>query len=414
MRQLIIITLALCMTLNAWAQHPSCDGMRYLSPIFPTLNTTLDVQFGSNTTIGGNAIDLKMDIYEPVGDTAVMRPLVILAFGGSFVSGNRQQMADLCEHYAQRGFVAATIDYRLYDGWFIPLPDSVDMITVVIQAVSDMKAAIRYFREDAGTVNNYRIDPNFIVVGGASAGGILASHVAYVDSTDNLDPIELNQINNSGGFQGNSSANTQYSSAVQGVLSFSGALHYVHYMSANEPPLFAAHDDGDNVVPYDFGSATFFGFLPIVSMAGSASMHAQANALGIYSDFVSVPGSGHVSYFQGNSTWRDTVLTASNEFLNTLLCSNSVMVENIPTRSIDAQFYPNPSHGIMTLELAEVPADYTITIYDNLGRVVLQTEAITEHYYTLNHENVAPGIYYAVVRFDDATIAPVQTKVVFR
>lgn len=36
------------------------------------------------------------------------------------------------------------------------------MTDVVIKAVGDMKAAVRFLRQDAATVNNYRIDTNLL------------------------------------------------------------------------------------------------------------------------------------------------------------------------------------------------------------------------------------------------------------
>jgi len=415
----IFITLSLlcCAFILCAQQHPSCDGQRYLTPIYSELDTTLNVVFGNSTSIGGNNKDLLMDVYEPSGDTATMRPLVILAFGGSFVAGDRSSVADLCEHYAKRGFVAATIDYRLFDGWFIPLPDSIDLIEVVIQAVSDMKAAIRFFREDAATLNKYKIDPNKIFVGGESAGGILASHVAYIDSNDVLDPLEQTFLAAHGGWDGNSSTNTQYSSKVQGVLSFSGALHYARYMNAGEPPLFCAHDDNDNIVPYGNGYATFFGFLPIVSMQGSATMHSKANAEGIYTEMVTITNSsGHVSYASSNSPWRDSVLERSDEFLANILCPSTVNIEEVvlEKNTTVAAFYPNPATTQLTVELENLTSSYTITVYDQMGRLVRHESNLVDHYYELNRQNLPTGIYYVQLTFDDATQLPIKTKVIFQ
>ena len=150
--QKIIFTLSLLTGIicSAIAQnHPTCDGSRYVSQVFTTVDTTMDVWYGNNTTYAGNNLDLYMDIYQPTGDVAAMRPAIILAFGGSFISGEKEDMHSLCLYYASRGFVAVTIDYRLYDGPFFPFPDSAAMTDVVIKAVGDMKASIRFLREDA-------------------------------------------------------------------------------------------------------------------------------------------------------------------------------------------------------------------------------------------------------------------------
>ena len=58
---------------------------------------------------------LLMDLYQPVGDTARLRPLVILAHGGAFLRGDKrcEKMPVFCRELAMRGFVVASIDYRL-------------------------------------------------------------------------------------------------------------------------------------------------------------------------------------------------------------------------------------------------------------------------------------------------------------
>ena len=62
----------------------------------------------------------------------------------------------MCEYFARRGYVAASIDYRLYDGVLFPTPDSLVMADEMLKAVSDMKAAVRFFREDADQSNIYK------------------------------------------------------------------------------------------------------------------------------------------------------------------------------------------------------------------------------------------------------------------
>lgn len=396
--------------------HATCNGSRYVSEEFTTVDTTLAVQYGSNATFAGNAQDLYMDIYEPSGDTAARRPVVILAFGGSFIGGRRENMSDLCQYYAQRGFVAVTIDYRLYDGPVLPLPNATTMTDVVIKAVSDMKAAVRFLKEDAATNNTYKVDPNMIFVGGVSAGGIVASHTAYIDSTDNIAASELTAINNNGGFSGNSSNNAgMYSSEVQGCINFSGALRDANYIDANDPPLFSAHDDGDGVVPYNGGNATILSF-PIIYVEGSAVMHTKADSVGIANYLITIPNSsGHVSFFGSNATqWQDTVLNTSADFLhNQILCPLITHTNSVELQELLAQIYPNPAAIDLVIELEDLPSAYHLTLYDNMGRLVFQKQAIAERHYILTREHFPSGIYHLNIQFEDERIAPIQSKVIF-
>ena len=172
----------------AFAQnYPGCDDIRYRTDVFTEVESTLGLSYGSGTTIAGNSQELFLDVYQPVGDVQEIRPVIILAFGGSFISGERGDLAGLCESYARRGFVAVSIDYRLYDLPLIPFPTSDEMRDVVVRSISDFKAAIRFMREDAATSNTFRIDPNMIFVGGVSAGAIAAAHTAVLDETDDID-----------------------------------------------------------------------------------------------------------------------------------------------------------------------------------------------------------------------------------
>jgi hypothetical protein len=418
--QKLIFTLSLLtgMVCSAFAQnHPTCDGNRYVNPSFATVDTTLTVLYGNNTTFAGNNQDLYMDIYEPTGDAAAMRPAIILAFGGSFISGQREDMEDLCRYYAHHGFVAVTIDYRLYDGPLFPFPDSSDMTDVVIKAVGDMKASIRFLREDAATANTYRIDPNMIFVGGISAGGIAAAHTAYVDSTDNIAPNEMMAINNNGGYEGNSSTNVgMYSSEVHGVVNFSGALRDADYIGANSAPLFSAHDDMDGTVPYAYGSAQVFG-IPIIAVEGSSVMATKATNAGVTNFLITLPNStGHVSYFGSNAAqWQDTVLNTSGEFLHdNVICPLISSVGALSTELVTAKFYPNPSNVDMTVAFENLSSSYTIALYDNMGRQVFQEKEINTDRYLLAKENFAAGVYFVNIQFEDGSIAPIQSKVIFQ
>lgn len=178
MKTLLFVLLFLIGSLYAGAQIPSCDGNRYKHPVFGSIDSIKDVEYGRNYTMNHVLQLLKMDIYEPHADTAVRRPLIIFIHGGAFITGGKSDIRELCMRFAFRGFVTASIDYRLID---VPVFDSLIVIEGLVQAMSDAKAAVRFFAEDASKGNFYRTDTNFIFISGLSAGGCIASHVAYLD-----------------------------------------------------------------------------------------------------------------------------------------------------------------------------------------------------------------------------------------
>lgn len=156
--------------------HAQCPAGRHVSDTYFPSITMDSVTYSS-------AYSLKMDIYQPVGDTMSARPIIILAHGGSFIGGDRASdgtVDSLCARFAHRGYVTASIDYRLSDALSMISSDSTMAIDEVIKAISYGKAAVRYFRQDRATTNTYKIDTNKIYVGGNSAGAVLYMHVGYL------------------------------------------------------------------------------------------------------------------------------------------------------------------------------------------------------------------------------------------
>jgi len=94
-----------------------------------------------------------MDIYTGEGDNEGNRPLIILAHGGGFTDGDKEEFEEFSAFLAKSGYVVASINYRLLD---IELTETT-IKRAVIEAVTDMKAAARYFVKDAGGSNTYRI-----------------------------------------------------------------------------------------------------------------------------------------------------------------------------------------------------------------------------------------------------------------
>ena len=83
-----------------------CNG-RYNTEIFTNVNKI--------TLVYSSVYNLEMDIYQPDGDLEINRPVIIFMHAGSFTGGTRDMadMVTLCESFAKRGYVTASIDYRL-------------------------------------------------------------------------------------------------------------------------------------------------------------------------------------------------------------------------------------------------------------------------------------------------------------
>lgn len=123
---------------------------------------------------------------------------IIIIHGGGWRSGNRQQHHPMAQKLASLGYVCFTPEYRLSTEALFPA------------AIYDLKAAIRWVRENA---NQYNVDPNQIVALGFSAGGELAS---FMGTTGNM-PLFEGVVTNSDSL-----------SQVNAVIDIDGTLSFVH------------------------------------------------------------------------------------------------------------------------------------------------------------------------------------------
>ena len=168
-----------------------CIGGRYLEEIF-NVDVQYEIEYGENINQNLLGVDytqtLYMDIYSPENDELSDRPLIFFMFGGSFIGGSKSSgdIVALCTQYAQRGYVAVAIDYRL-SPVLIFNPTEEVAYKAVLKAIHDVKAAIRYFRMmDELSQETYRIDSNRIFVGGVSAGAIAAVNSGYLDEYEEI------------------------------------------------------------------------------------------------------------------------------------------------------------------------------------------------------------------------------------
>ena len=314
-------------------------GDRYQTDIFTDFTVMQDVPYGSNIDAEGNIKNLKFDFYEPANDDLEKRPLIIWAHGGAFVAGNENSadIVQLCEAFSRKGYVNASINYRLLSNEYIAAQLAVGVpleeifFDAVVKAVGDMRAAIRFFRKDAATDNFYNIDPNQIYVGGASAGGFMALHTAYLRTESDFDNYTIVDgmqfVNANGGFEGDS-GNAGYSSAVSGAINLCGAIGSPDFMQAGEVPVVSIHGDADTVVPYDSASPDANGF-GAIELYGSYFVHEKANALGIHNALWTLEGEAHMAHASAVN-FPQTVSFIS-DFLYPLIECESVLECSTPT-----------------------------------------------------------------------------------
>jgi para-nitrobenzyl esterase len=118
-RVLILTTIFFALIGKAYGQYCTND-LRYTEvPYFDSTKITIgaNIQYGIAQDFQGSPYTLRMDLYYPnlTIDTSPKRPFVMLFHGGGFSSGDKQSgdIKDLCVHLALRGFVCASVNYRL-------------------------------------------------------------------------------------------------------------------------------------------------------------------------------------------------------------------------------------------------------------------------------------------------------------
>ena len=272
------------------------NQQRYNSQIFQNTIVSEDVRYGVNVTLGGATTGLSMDIYQPENDTEVNRPLVVLAHGGSYISGDKKDLSELATFLAKAGYVVASINYRLLD----VSPSQLNFKKVVINSVADMKASVRFFTKDAATTNLYKTDSTKVFIGGYSAGAITALHTVYVNNETELTTIGgqtfVDYVNSKGGLDG-MSGNENYSSDIKGVINISGALFNSNFINSNEASLYSYHGTDDSVVPFLQGNVNGTGIIA----DGSGILHPHAISIGLKSELNTVQDGKHDAFLNCNS-----------------------------------------------------------------------------------------------------------------
>jgi acetyl esterase/lipase len=140
---------------------------------------------------------MKLDVFFDKNATKKQTAIIII-HGGGWRSGSREQHHQMAQKLASLGYVCFTPEYRLSTEALFPA------------AIYDLKAAIRWVRENA---DQYNINPDQIVSLGFSAGGELA---AFMGTTGNMPLFE--------GVVTNSNSKSQ----VNAVVDIDGTLSFVH------------------------------------------------------------------------------------------------------------------------------------------------------------------------------------------
>ena len=191
---------------------------------------------------------LQADVYAPADDPSTCRIGVVWVHGGGFTQFDRTGEAERewGTALARRGFVAASIDYRLGSGAPFALDSATDpdRNAVVENAIADAQTAVGWLRASGA---EWGVDPARVAIGGTSAGAMTALGAALTAA----DPPCT-------------------------VISVSGDLRPEWVVGQPVPVLFI-HGNADDLVPY---SSSVDGVAVLESAGGTAEL-------------VTIDGAGH-------------------------------------------------------------------------------------------------------------------------
>lgn len=275
-------------------------------------------------------LNLDMDIYLPKNDTLTQRPLMMFIHGGAFFIGDKATVPyqKWCNHFASLGYVCVSINYRM---GFRPNQKAIER--TAYQAMQDAHAAMRYL---ISKKDIYRIDPDFLFVGGASAGSITAINLAYMRNKDRPQSSyssffmeDLGDIESSG-----NAIDKDFK--IKAIANMWGSIYDLNILKNENVPIISFHGDVDEILPYGkgypFKAIGEFQKVFFDEMYGSSVIHQKANELGIRSVLHTFPGQGHTLHLDENRKLNENFYTIQNEmvdfFYDELVSNPAYIIQN--------------------------------------------------------------------------------------
>lgn len=391
MKSFKIVLVALLTLITNYASAQFCTSDTRFSEIEFFANTQIDslknVTYGNALTWDGVSEDLKIDYYFPKTtiDPMPSRPFILMIHGGGFNIGAKEDLILECRELAKRGYVVATMNYRLGGPVFVES---------VYRAQQDANAALRYSIEIATSLE---IDTSWMFIGGMSAGSITSFFTHYMSQDDwnSVNPTIETML----GALDTSGNNLPHTFEIDGIFNQWGAS----VDSATTPdeliPMISFHGALDTVVPIGEGD---------LGTIGSQILHDRLIANGICSDFTLDPEGGHVVYYTLEG--RKFMINRTSCFFKSLFCDDCsdffstepVLADcsgalNINESSLqnEVSVYPNPFKD--QLSFNNLRGNEYFYLYNIQGQVIYEGTDIQSQ----SFDQLSSGLYLLRVLQDD-------------
>jgi acetyl esterase/lipase len=230
----------------------------------------------------------RLEVYFPPDHNPAQAkvPAIIFFHGGGWQGGNLTQFRAACRHFAERGLVAVTAEYRMHPKGTPDFNESGESRKRV--CITDAKSAIRWLKTKAA---EFGIDPQKIIVGGGSAGGHLAVLATRQPGLD--DPSD----------------DTSIDTKVAAYVLFNPAFEQ---KDQTDREVDALQHIGGDMAP----AIVFFGDQDSAWLPGWDAVHARLAEAGARVEYWQAPGHKH-GFFNRTSRQR-TLLQKADRFLSSL------------------------------------------------------------------------------------------------
>jgi acetyl esterase/lipase len=247
-RVLLLLAVLLAGPIAARGQRPE-------PPIPADVEWIRDVDFGTG---GGRA--LRMHILRPKPLPEKPLPAVVWVHGGGWRQGSRDDGLRRLARLAERGYLGASIEYRLSQEATFPAQ------------IEDCKCAVRFLRAKA---KDYHLDPDHIGAWGASAGGHLVALLGTAGDVKELEgrggwpdqssrvqavcdgfgPTDFLKMDEAGSLLRHNTPRSPESLLIGGLITQHpdkvARANPITYVTKDDPPFLILHGDKDDLVPLD-------------------------------------------------------------------------------------------------------------------------------------------------------------------
>lgn len=219
-----------------------------------------DVEYIPNIPYGkGGGRRLFLDVLRPRERSEQPMPVIVWVHGGAWRAGTKEAAIPRLIAFARRGYLCASISYRLSQEAIYPAQ------------IEDCKCAVRFLRAQA---LRFHLDPERIGAWGSSAGGHLVALLGTAADVFELEgsggwpyyssrvqavcdwfgPTDLLQMDRASGRVSHDAPDSPESQLIGAPIQERPDLvaraNPITYVTGNEPPFLIMHGDQDPIVPH--------------------------------------------------------------------------------------------------------------------------------------------------------------------